>query len=81
LVNRFGSEGLSQPWPNIREVVLIPNLPPELETYFLEVLPGINVWIDDVPYVTPYVNGTGLLLVMVSYSYNSKSKSMSPSTV
>jgi hypothetical protein len=48
LVNALGSCGLSQPWPNIREVVLIANLSPESETYFLEVLPSIGVWTDDV---------------------------------
>jgi hypothetical protein len=46
LESRFGSVGLSQPWPNIVEVAFIPNLSPELATYFLEVLPWIGVWIE-----------------------------------
>ncbi|CAK0877257.1 unnamed protein product [Prorocentrum cordatum] len=77
LVKLFGSEGLSQPCPNICEVTFTPNLPPEVATYFLEVLPGIGVWTE----LVLYVSGAGLLLVMVSNSYNSKSNSKSPSTV
>lgn len=48
LVNWFWSVGLSHPWPYIREVVLIPNLPPVLAVYLREVLPGTRVGIDSV---------------------------------
>eukprot|EP00959_Pyramimonas_sp_CCMP1952_P336243 7040809-Pyramimonas_sp.AAC.1 len=48
LVNSFESVGLSQPWPNICEVALTPNLPPVLDTNFRAVLPGTCVGIDSV---------------------------------
>jgi len=48
LVNWFWSVGLSHPWPNIRETVLIPKVPPVLAAYLREVLPGTKVGIDSV---------------------------------
>eukprot|EP00959_Pyramimonas_sp_CCMP1952_P454041 9469267-Pyramimonas_sp.AAC.1 len=62
LVRLFGSVGLSQPWPNIIEVALIPNLPPELETYFRAVLPETAVGIDSMVYDD---NATGLSVTVV----------------
>jgi len=46
LTRWFTSVGLSQPWPNFRDITEIPNLPPEVEVCLREVLPAIIVRID-----------------------------------